>query len=402
MTAQVTLDQPQAKKPRSRKIYVLWAIALTLLLALGLLCWAVLLPPQGVRDVVVATHRDYDRRKEFGGGLGGDEEAAFLDEGVRQLGGTLAAARLLGQYLECPALVAPYRHVAIGLLGRCGEPGVPVLADQLTSSNALCRRWAARSLCWLGPKAQPATTALIKALGDRDESVRAHAASAIAKIGPSAVSAVPALKKIFEGPPAYEVRAVYEYPTLWTLMERGNAVWALSQIAPNDPRVRQVLTKALKDRSDVVKSTALRAVERIGPEARGLAPLVRGLFQDANRYVRIRAATAHWRLTGKKDEAVACLRRSLQDPNKELVETIGEIGVAEHLIPELTLALSTARDSWVLGSIAIVLGDLGPKARAAIPALEKLEAGNIGTIPSGAATKALKKIKAAQEKDQPK
>jgi len=50
-------------KPRSRKLYVLWAIALTLLLALGLFSWLVVVPVMGVRS---ALEEASQRRKRQG------------------------------------------------------------------------------------------------------------------------------------------------------------------------------------------------------------------------------------------------------------------------------------------------------------------------------------------------
>ena len=42
-------------KPRSRKIYVLWSTALTLLLALGLFCWLVVVPVVQLRTADCGT-----------------------------------------------------------------------------------------------------------------------------------------------------------------------------------------------------------------------------------------------------------------------------------------------------------------------------------------------------------
>jgi hypothetical protein len=61
---------------RSRKVYVLWAIALTLLLALGVFCWTVVVPFFEIRAAVVRCAKDRDVVKTEVENLGGPERAA--------------------------------------------------------------------------------------------------------------------------------------------------------------------------------------------------------------------------------------------------------------------------------------------------------------------------------------
>lgn len=37
-------ESPPVQKPRSKRIYVYWGVALALLLTLGLVCWTVVVP----------------------------------------------------------------------------------------------------------------------------------------------------------------------------------------------------------------------------------------------------------------------------------------------------------------------------------------------------------------------
>jgi HEAT repeat protein len=390
---------PAKPEGRSRKMYVLWAIALTLLISTGLFSWLVVVPAWRTRSVVLGTHATYQRIKDLHLSTADAIEADFLDRHVKRLGGEASAARLLRVYLQRPAWMAPKKHVAIGLLARCGGSGVPVLADCLSSDNYLHRIWAARSLCWVGPEAGASVAALIEALEDPDESVRSHAAKALGRIGPQASAALPALVKVFERPdgPYDEVSAVYQYPTFWSVSERSNAVWALGQVDPGGEKGLPSLAKALEDKNRFVQHAAMQAAGQIGQQASELAPVLQRLFHDDSVYTQVRAARTYWRVTGRKDGVLDCLRRGLKDPDVDVVRTIREIGVAEDLIAELTSTLSKARGSRVIDLLAITLGDLGSKAQSAIPALEELAAGKNGAISCQAAAAALKKIKAGQD-----
>jgi hypothetical protein len=118
----------QTPKPRSRRLYILWAIALTLLLCLALFCWLVVVPVWQVRNAVECA--------EF---VVTEEDGQRL---VAELGGAERAARRLDSFIRLPSwatgirdsdgISGPYytspRDKYIRLLSYCDEPGVHVLA----------------------------------------------------------------------------------------------------------------------------------------------------------------------------------------------------------------------------------------------------------------------------------
>jgi hypothetical protein len=105
----MTTDQPQPKK-RSKRLYLLWGIALTLLLTLGAFCWLVVVPVWRTRQVVSAY---------VGNEI--DGKAA-----VEQLGGGSRASRAVQLYRRMPKWLAPERDngLVIRLLGHCDKAGV--------------------------------------------------------------------------------------------------------------------------------------------------------------------------------------------------------------------------------------------------------------------------------------
>jgi hypothetical protein len=66
---------PAKPEGRSRKIYVLWTIALTLLLSLGAFCWLVVVPVWQVRDVLAGYSSDVLSEQEAIQRLGGPKQA---------------------------------------------------------------------------------------------------------------------------------------------------------------------------------------------------------------------------------------------------------------------------------------------------------------------------------------
>ncbi len=180
---------------RDRRIYVWWAVALTLLALLGVFCWAVVAPAWEVRQILgdgaphfVVIHLDdpaVTRR---------------YDAAVRRLGGPRRAARALSLYSRLPAWIGEDRDWAVYLLGWCDSSAVPALARALRDRDEHVRWMAALALCQLGPEAREALPALTGALKDEDELVRAASAVALGQLEENAGQAVPALTEALRDP----------------------------------------------------------------------------------------------------------------------------------------------------------------------------------------------------------
>jgi hypothetical protein len=85
---------------RDRRVYVWWALALTLLALLGVFCWAVVLPVWRARSIVPITYiSDRPSREPTPGEI-------HVDEAIRRLGGAARADRSLDLYMRLPARMA--------------------------------------------------------------------------------------------------------------------------------------------------------------------------------------------------------------------------------------------------------------------------------------------------------
>jgi len=135
-------DEAPAGKPRSRKLYVLWAIALTLLLALGLFSWLVVVPVWQVRSGL----------KNVGWYASGPVDSIPGGrELVSELGGPRAATSKLMLYLRMPDFVAPGKALAIDVLrvvGPDAAEAIPVLEWFAANGKDVNVRSAADTTLW--------------------------------------------------------------------------------------------------------------------------------------------------------------------------------------------------------------------------------------------------------------
>jgi HEAT repeats len=180
----VTAPVPSPEPPkRSKRFYILWGIALTLLISTALFCWLVVVPVIALRQEV---------REALGPPpLNPDADAWFAshepESRIAALGGVGDASRKLGRFLRLPGWIVGngrsemdfldphYRHRAVSLLTHCGDDGVHELIELMTSENHEIRLAALTGLAVLGGKHHPARRAVERALDDKDEKVRALA-----------------------------------------------------------------------------------------------------------------------------------------------------------------------------------------------------------------------------------
>ncbi len=362
------------------------------------LCWfvgAVAVPVWRVRAMVVWSHETYERIYNTGCTMNAADEKELRGHVVNQLGGPVRAGRLLGQYTRLPDCVAPHKHVAMELLADCGASGVDALCAGLRSREPLCRLWAVRALVCLGPDAEAAVPALIKVLEDPDPSIRSYAAEALGGIGPPAIDAVPALIKVVQGREKSEIHIAHNYPGYELYQARSLSVQALGSIDPDAAVILPTLERALGDRDYLVRWAAARTAGRLGPRARKLTPAIGKLRDNSHAWVQVTAIRAHARITGGADsKAIACLRQGLrQGAGGGWLDAVRENGLEAQMVPELIEALSRNGDSEERSKIIGMLGSVGPRARQAIPELEKALASN-DALASPAAKAALAKIRA--------
>jgi len=143
----VTPDQPQGKK-RSRKIYVLWGVGLTLLLTAAAFCWAVVVPVWQVHraadwDLIVASTPNSAGRCRI-------TNFYLALNAARRLGSAEHAGRAMNLYLRVPESLAS-RKDRVKLMLAANEPETEkrmftALVTRLESEDAYTRTCALQSL----------------------------------------------------------------------------------------------------------------------------------------------------------------------------------------------------------------------------------------------------------------
>jgi HEAT repeats/HEAT repeat len=170
---------PVETKPRSRRLYTLWSIALTLLFSAGLFCWLVVLPVSRAESILLDVSRN----------------AISAEDAVTRMGGPKASLRKMRLYLACPRSLVSERVMAVHLLGLCGAEAIPILHRTLKDPDPKVRSWSASSLVTIGPDDGRTLQILSPLLADDDHLVRANTAAALADLG---AVAVPVLKKALQ------------------------------------------------------------------------------------------------------------------------------------------------------------------------------------------------------------
>lgn len=256
-----------------------------------------------------------------------------------------AIVQRLGDQREAGAVVEPHRWTYAGTwevsmnawlaLGKMGPEAALGVIPALDHRDQAVRERAALALKQLGPDAVPAMDALIKALGDRKEAVRRYAACALGSIGPAAQPALPALLTAMKDPSSGV---------------REEAADALPRMAPESPAVVAALIEALEDSDATVQAHAVMSLGKLGAGARPAVPLIARLLSSDREYL----TDGHPVLSMQLADCVASV--------------LGELGpVAKEAVPALVEAAgSTNRTNW---QIIPAIGKIGPEAKAAMPFL---------------------------------
>ena len=175
MPEETPVESP-VEKPRSKRIYVYWGVALALLLGLGLFCWKVVVP---VMETGAVLREDY-----FGAGrqsIGYPWNDQAVATAIKRLGGPKAAAWRIGLYLRVSRRPDLHRHNAARILGNCGKHAVPTLVRLMRDENMYV---SFRAVASLGLTGSPrAFEPLMRALKSDDHITRYAAAGALGRLG---------------------------------------------------------------------------------------------------------------------------------------------------------------------------------------------------------------------------
>jgi len=247
----------------------------------------------------------------------------------------------------------------LGFIGAEAKPALPALRQALKDKNAQVRIQAATALGWLDPTlGKEAAAVLLAALKEKDAAVRSAAVEALADIGPPAKDAVPTLIALLKDSDG-ELR--------WRSMEALG--WMGPEGAPAVPALVEEFQK-LGEFAPVIE-----ALKRIGPHAKAAVPALTHQVKQKNRV----AADILSAIGPAAQEAVPTLIEMLKDKDlyftAMVAQALGFIGTpeaVEAVVPYCVKVLQAKVDASYHQHFAMVLGEMGPKAKAAVPALQAI------------------------------
>jgi hypothetical protein len=149
---------------------------------------------------------------------------------------------------------------------------------------------------------------------------------------------------------------------------RGDALSALGD-----------LSKALTNPEQDVRAAAAWALSQVGPPAASAVPALVAALTDPNPRVRCLAAIALREMGPHATNAVPALAKALGDSEPSVrapaAQALGAIGAnAKASVPSLVDRLNVPGEpSFVLRSVVVALGQIGPDAASALPALEEMQ-----------------------------
>ncbi len=283
------------------------------------------------------------------------------------------------------------------------EHGLPFLHIKVLPTATLLRERVAEQLGWMALHDETALRSLISSLGEKDPNVLAEIQRALRRMGPASVlSLVTALSRrdarIREG--AVEVlidlgaEAQAARPALVLALNdrddgvRCGAARALGLLGPGDVELSRALVSVLDDKIPKVRLAGVESLGRLGAESRSAIPALKQRLGDAAAGVRVGAARSLWQIEREPQQVVPVLIHALNDPiaGWQAVFVLGEIGPkAEQAAPALIQKLKQERVSRPLRSppsAALALGRIGP---ASVPPLIETLRDEKASVRTGAA-----------------
>jgi RNA polymerase sigma-70 factor (ECF subfamily) len=234
-------------------------------------------------------------------------------------------------------------RMAEDLLVRIGKPALRALTKRLKSEDAHDRRVAAELLVRIGPLDASLAALLRPLLADRDEYVRRAAIDGLAVVGAPAEDAVKDLEAVATSDPI--------------LLRRVSARVALIRIAgASEERVRALAAflKPMKQPND--------------PSAKDQA---NGPDHEVARFAASELGTLEAKASAAMPQLLAALKHTDGGVRVNAAAALGRVGAfnSPETIAALIDLVKNDPEREARRSAAGALGNIGPKAKAAIPAL---------------------------------
>ncbi|MBI3462479.1 MAG: HEAT repeat domain-containing protein [Planctomycetes bacterium] len=244
---------------------------------------------------------------------------------------------------------------------------IPSVVRTLTEDSGVNVRWrAVVFLAHLKSHSEQVVLALAGALKDEDHGVRLQATIAVGHIGEAAAPAVSNLIPMLSTEKGPATDAVEN------MLERFAAANALVAIGPGARAAIPAFLDVIKSGDRLLFREAAKAFQRIDPDNTEIVPALVDSLNDSN--VRASALSALAILGPVAAHAIPAIRDAVTDPSMRVrVEAAMALAnVADDLptaVPVLMRALAPDCERDVRYSAAEALGEMGPRAALAIPAL---------------------------------
>lgn len=336
--------------------------------------------------------------------LNDDAQGAVTVRAAESLGrmGAAAAGPVAAQ-LKNDA-IKPLALLILADLGADAKGAVPALRTIITQDkDASVRREAQIVLAHLGPAAAEAKGDLLTVLKDETSPVRPSALYALVKMG-AKDELLPIISKTIEDKNSKHLRDV----SAWALLTidpknpqyvrqalpvlingltnempvaRREVAMALRKLGPTAEVAVPELVKALKAEQDQrVRTEIISALGDIGPGAAEALPLVLQSLSDSVPMIRYSACYALGKFGAKARDALPVLKNNLQGRDKFLavisawaIVNIAPAEAGDDAVSLLTQALALPDARTRIEAVS-ALAQLGPKAKSALPAINKLSA----------------------------
>ncbi|MEO2025979.1 MAG: HEAT repeat domain-containing protein [Fuerstiella sp.] len=251
---------------------------------------------------------------------------------------------------------ASVRNAAANALVEIGESIVPSLKTPLGSDQAVVRRKSCEVAGRLGVAASGLVPLLVARLSDENKLVVRSAASALGEVGSNAELVLPKLQPLLVDDSA-SVRAI--------------ALSALAEFGPLAQKTIPAVCGMVNDDSTIVRAAAARALGQIGEGSEEAVHALMDAIDDPHGGVTIQAANS---LSQLGATGVPALIRLLDKPHyRDLAVTVlGEIGPAAKTAVPALVALLKSDNEQLRRESFIALATIGPEATAAVPALLKI------------------------------
>ncbi len=256
-----------------------------------------------------------------------------------------------------------WSEVVLAEIGPAAAPAVGRLTQLAQEGEIAERMQAILALAEIGPPAAPAVATVVEALGSSDASLRYVAAFALGKIGSN------------EADESLATAAASDDPFLAAL-----ASWARAAVHRDDAELvaaaAEKLRAGLADESPAVRNASVEGLSDLAPQfsavdRQSLSASLVELLDDPVPAVGLAAGGGLIRLKG---DAVAALQAALEQKamRNDALEILAEIGSAA--APALDDMIKSLADSDPVSQsdAAFAIASIGPEAKTAVPALERI------------------------------